>query len=310
MTEETLRANELAIFEEIRNDLVVKDGSEFTVPLAKVFGKGTVAKTESFGGNSLVENAQKVDLAIANTKDLQNIWNRSHTQWMWKHLNLSYLDPHKNMRQIAAEVARKRQALNEAKWNQIKTEVKIRKIEEQLANPQELDYWTEVDLKVRLAEHQEKLAEGMSYVEGAMKDILALNSLFEQLKSKTKEFSELEIEKAESKAHIKRSVTQCIRDVRQSGSISKGEQEYLEQIGVNPMKMMIKIREYVQHEATQQSWDVSGLHDFVDQVANELIDVAKVDQVRMNLMGFDSTPLEEITYTKMIGAPETEPPTE
>lgn len=310
MTEETLRTNELAIFEEIRNDLVVKDGSEFTVPLAKVFGKGTVAKTESFGGNSLVENAQKVDLAIANTKDLQNIWNRSHTQWMWKHLNLSYLDPHKNMRQIAAEIARKRQALNEAKWNQIKTEVKIRKIEEQLSDVTTLDYWTEVDLKVRLAEHQEKLAEGMSYVEGAMKDILALDNLFEQLKGKTKEFSELEIEKAESKAHIKRSVTQCIRDVRQSGSISKGEQEYLEQIGVNPMKMMIKIREYVQHEATQQSWDVSGLHDFVDQVANELIDVAKVDQIRMNLMGFDSTPLEEITYNKMIGAPETESPTE
>lgn len=310
MTEETQRVNELAIFEEIRNDLVVKDGSEFTVPLAKVFGKGTVAKVESFGGKSLVENAEKVDLAIANTKDLQNIWNRSHTQWMWKHLNLSYLDPHKNMRQIAAEVARKRQALNEAKWNQIKTEVKIRKIEEQLANPDQLDYWTEVDLKVKLAEHQEKLAEGMSYVEGAMKDILALDNLFEQLKAKTKEFSELEIEKAESKAHIKRSVTQCIRDVRQSGSISKGEQEYLEQIGVNPMKMMNKIREYVQHEARQESWDVSGLHDFVDQVANELIDVCKVDQVRLSLMGFDSTPLDDITYTKMIGAQESEKPTE
>jgi hypothetical protein len=308
MSEEQLRTNELAIFEEIRNDLIVKDGSEFTVPLAKIFGKGTVAKTESFGGKSLAQNAEKVDLAIANTKDLQNIWNRSHTQWMWKHLNLSYLDPHKNMRQIAAEIARKRQALNEAKWNQIKTEVKIRKIEEQLSDSTTLDYWTEVDLKVRLAEYQEKLAEGMSYVEGAMKDILALDNLFEQLKNKTKEFSELEIEKAESKAHIKRSVTQCIRDVRQSGSISKGEQEYLEQIGVNPMKMMNKIREYVQHEAAQQSWDVSGLHDFVDQVANELIDVCKVDQIRLSLMGFDSAPLDEITYTKMIGAPENEPP--
>lgn len=310
MTEENTRPTELAIFEEIRNDLVVKDGSEFLVPLAKVFGKGTVAKTESFGGQSLAVNAQKVDLAIANTKDLQNIWNRSHTQWMWKHLNLSYLDPHKNMRQIAAEVARKRQALNEAKWNQIKTEIKIRKIEEQLSSPEQIDYWTEVDLKVKLAEHQEKLAEGMSYVEGAMKDILALNSLFEQLKEKTKEFNELDIEKAESKAHIKRSVTQCIRDVRQSGSISKGEQEYLEQIGVNPMKMMIKIREYVQHETTQQSWDVSGLYDFVEQVANELIDVCKVDQVRLSLMGFDSAPMDEITYTKMIGAPESEEPTE
>ena len=159
---------ELAIFEEIRNDLVVKDGSEFFVPIAKVFGKGTVAKTESFGGHSLAENAERVDLAIANSKDLQNIWNRSHTQWMWKHLNLSYLDPHKNMRQIAAEIARKRQALNEAKWNQVRTEIKIRKIEEQLSSVETLDYWTEVELKVKLAEHQEKIAEGMSYVEAGI----------------------------------------------------------------------------------------------------------------------------------------------
>ena len=281
MTDETQQTTGLTIFEELKQDLTVKDGSEFTVPLSTIFGKGTVAKTESFGGLSLAENAQKVDLAIANTKDLQNIWNRSHTQWMWKHLNLSYLDPHKNMRQIAAEVARKRQALNEAKWNQIKTEVKIKKIEEQLAAPENLDYWAEVDLNIKLAEHREKLAEGMSYVEGAMKDILALNELFEQLKRKTDTFNELDIEKEESKVHIKRSIVQCIRDVRQSGFISKGEQEYLEQIGVNPSKMMMKIKEYVQQEARQESWDVAILHEFVEKAASELIDNFKVDQVRM-----------------------------
>ncbi len=302
----TEQKNELAIFEEIRNDLVVKDGSEFVVPLAKVFGKGTIAKSESFGGLTLFENAQRADLAIANTKDLQNIWNRSHTQWMWRHLNLTYLDPHKNMRQVAAEIARKRQALNEAKWNQIRAEVKIRKIEEQLANPESLEYWTEVDLKVKLAEHQEKLAEGMSYIEGAMKDILALNELFEQLKSKVDEFTEMDIERAESKAHLRRSIVQCIRDVRQGGSISKGEQEYLEQIGVNPMKMMLRIREYVAEEAKQESWDVAPLHAFVDGITDELIDVCRVDQIRMGLMGLESSADESITYGKMIGGPKEE----
>lgn len=297
--------NELAIFSEIRTDLVVKDGSEFVVPLAKVFGKGTIAKTESFGGRSLLENAQRADIAIANTKELQNVWNRSHTQWMWKHLNMSYVDPYKNMRQIAAEIARKRQALNEAKWNQIKTEVKLKKYEEQLANAQDLDYWTEVDLKVKIAEHQEKMAEGMSYIEGAMKDILALNELFEQLKAKTDNFTEMDIERAESKAHLKRSVIQCIRDVRQSGSITKGEQEYLEQIGINPMKMMLRIREYVAQEAAQTTWDVTPLHEFVDAVADELIDVCRVDQIRMNLLGFSPEASEEIAYDKLIGAPET-----
>ena len=38
--------HELAIFEEIRSDLVIKDGSEFTVPISKIFGNGTIAKQE------------------------------------------------------------------------------------------------------------------------------------------------------------------------------------------------------------------------------------------------------------------------
>jgi hypothetical protein len=300
MTEQP-QSNSIAIFNDLKYDLVVKDGSEFTIPLSTIFGRGTVAKSESFGGTSLAVNAQKVDLAIANTKDLQNIWNRSHTQWMWKHLNLSYLDPHKNMRQVAAEIARKRQALNEAKWNQLKNEIKIRKIEEQLSNVELLDHWQEIELTVKKAELQEKMAEGISYIEGAMKDVLALNNLFEQLKSKVTDFNELDIEKAESKAHLKRSITQCIRDVRQSGSITKGEQEYLEQIGVNPMKMMQRIREYVAREASSSNWDVAMLHEFVDAVADELIDVCKVDEIRMSKMGLDTSIDESIAYDKLIG---------
>ena len=128
MTEEN--KNEVAIYEQIRTDIQVADRSEYKIPLAMVFGKGSLARTESFGGNSLVENSQKVDHAIQNTNELQNIWNHSHSQWMWKHLNLAYHSPHKNMRQIAAEMNRKKAALNEAKWKHVQNEVKIKKIEE------------------------------------------------------------------------------------------------------------------------------------------------------------------------------------
>lgn len=291
---------ELTLFEEIRQDLIVTDGSEYNVPVSKVFGHGTLAKTESFGGRSLVENSVMVDQALAKTQDLQNIWNRSHTQWMWKHINLSYHSPEKNMRQIAAEISSKKSALNEAKWRQVKNEVKIKKIEEELSNP-EIEYWREVDLKVKLLELKEGMASGTTYIEGAMKDILALTDLYEQLQENMGEFNEEDIEKQESKAHLKRSVVQCIRDVRQYGSITKGEQEYLEQIGVNPTKMLVTIKAYIQQELSTGSWDTSGLHEFVDTVVNELIDVVKVDEIRMNTMGFKSGITEGISYDKMIG---------
>ena len=290
---------ELAIFEEIRKDITLTDGSEYKVPVAAVFGRGTLAKTESFGGRSLAENSKLVDTALQNTQELQNIWNRSHTEWTWKHINLSYHSPLKNMRQIAAEITGKKNALNEAKWRQVKNEVKIRKLEEKLSDPN-LEYWDEVEGKVKLAQLREGMAEGSLYIEGAMKDVLALNELYEQLKSKVSDFSEEDVEKEESKSHLKRSLVQCIRDVRQSGNITKGEQEYMEQIGVNPGKIQRMIREYVAEEAISDSWDTNGLHDFVDHVVSNLIDNCKVDEAKMNRMGFKHEPAAGLGYDKKI----------
>ena len=104
----------------------------------------------------------------------------------------------------------------------------------------------------------------------------------------------------ESKTHLKRSIVQSIRDVRMSGSITKAEQEYLEQIGVNPMKMQNILREYVKSEATSNSWDVSGLYEFVDGVVEELAERHQVDKVRMNLQGFESEAIGNITYDNKV----------
>ena len=288
---------EIAIYEQIRTDVAVVDGTEYNVPMAAVFGKGTVAKQESFGNRTLLENTRLVDKAVANTQELQNIWNHSHSQWDWKHLNLSYHSPLKNMRQIAAEINGKKAALNSAKWRQIEQEVKIRKLEEKL-EAGSLEYWKEVDIKIKLAKQREGMADGVLYIEGAMKDMLALNELYEQLKEKVSDFSENDFEAQESKNHLKRSVVQCIRDVRQGGSITKGEQEYLEQIGVNPGKMQLLMQQYVQKER-EEAWSTQGLQTFVNEIVDELIDVQKVD-IQREMMGFDSEPVTEYSYDKKV----------
>jgi len=250
-----------------------------------------------------MENTQKVDYALQNVGELQNIWNHSHSQWTWKHLNLSYHAPYKNMRQIAAEVNSKKAALNEAKWRHVENEMKLRKYEDELKRGQEsgtLDYWREVELKIKIAKLQEGLAEGMKYIEGAMKDVLTLNELYEQLKDKVNGFSEADMEKDETKTHLKRALVQCIRDVRQYGSITKGEQEYIEQIGVNPMKLQGLLKKYVESEASSEKWDISGLYEFVDKLADELTDVYKVDAVRMQMQGFTTDILLDYSYDKKV----------
>ena len=302
MTEETKveeKGTELSIFEQVNKELVLsKDGLK--VPMSYVFGRGVTANTQSFGALTFAENAARTDLALQNVAELQDIWNHSHSQWSWKHLNLSYHAPHKNFRQIAAEISRKKSALNEAKWRQVEAELKVRKIEEELMNNTNLDHWREVELKIKLTKLKEGIAEGVTYIEGAMKDVLTLNELFEQLKVRVSNFSEADIEKEETKSHLKRALVQSIRDVRMSGSITKAEQEYLEQIGINPMKVQNLLRAYVQKEAQEESWDVSGLYTFVDELTDELVDKCQVDKVRMELQGFSSDYIEDFGYSEKL----------
>lgn len=297
---------EVAVFEAIVNNKEIATTEDKKVPLSMVFGHGTLGNIESFGGKTLMQNTVEVDKALANVGELETIWNHSHTQWTWKHINFSYHSPMKNMRQISAEISSKKGALNTAKWKQVKNEVKIRKIQDQLDKGNldgTLDYWKEVDLKIKLAELQEGMVEGARYIEGAMKDVLAMNEMYEQLKTKVNSFSEYDMELEESKSHLKRSLVQCIRDVRQGGSITKGEQEYMEQIGVNPMKVQKAIRIYVASEEEDESWDVSKLHEFVDNMTNELIDFYKVDQKVLELKGFDPEPFESYTNINKLALP-------
>jgi hypothetical protein len=289
------KETQVAVFEEIRKNTELTTKDDLKVPMSMVFGHGTVGDIASFGNNTLLENTKKVDAALQNVGELQSIWNRSHSQWDWKHINLSYHSPFKNMRQIAAEIVGRRDALNSAKWRHVKTEVEIKKLEEKLSDPN-IEYWDEVDAKIELAEKKEQLAEGMSYIEGAMKDVLALNDIYEQLKSKVNGFSEADYEKAETKNNLQRSLVQCIRDMRQSGTITKGEQEYLEQCGVNPSKIIVLLKNYLQMETESNSWDTSDLFAFVDKLVDELVDDHGVDVTRMKLMGFDNNSNDEHSY--------------
>ena len=295
---------EVAVYEKITTELATTEDKK--VPLSMVFGHGTLGNIESFGGKTLLENSHQVDKALANVGELENIWNHSHTQWTWRHINFSWHSPMKNMRQISAEISSKKGALNSAKWRQVKNELKIRKIQDQLARGNEdgsLDYWKEVELKIKLAELQEGMVDGARYIEGAMKDVLAMNEMYEQLKERVNSFSEYDVELEESKSHLKRSLVQCIRDVRQGGSITKGEQEYMEQIGVNPMKVQKAIRIYVASEEEDESWDVSKLYEFVDKMTNELIDFYQVDKKVMELRGFKDEPIEEFADINKLALP-------
>ena len=300
----TTESKELTLVDRIATDLISPD-AKIKVPLSSVFGKGALTKAESFGGKSLIENAELTEQAIEKMRPLHSVWNHSHSQWDWKHITLSWYSDYANMKQIEAEMQRKRAALNETKWRFIKGEVKMRKLEEELASLDPVaDRWRMIDLKIKIAEHKEGLDEGMTMVEGAMKDVLALSELYEDLKARVANFTEEDFEKEESKTHLRRSVSQCLRDIRQFGSITKGEQEYLEQIGVNPGKALILFRKYVEAEAQDNAWDNTNLIKFIEDFVDDMIDNHKVDYKRILSMGFRTDAIPELGYTKPVAIKE------
>ena len=96
-------------------------------------------------------------------------------------------------------------------------------------------------------------------------------------------------------------MVQSIRDVRQTGRISKGEQEYMEQIGINVGKMEVMMQKYVQDERSDDApWDTRKLFDFVEHVTNELVEKAQVDKIRMDMLGLEEKVNSNNTFKEKV----------
>lgn len=263
--------------------------------LSDVFSAENLPYVASFGGSTLAENAKKADLAILNCVETERIWNRSHSQWTWKHINLSYAAPFKNLRQISAEVSAKREALEDAKWSWLKAQAQIKIKEQEIL--EESNIYKRDLLEIELAQLKSHTASSIKYVEGAMKDVIILSELYNQLKAQYENYTEEDFEREESRSHLKRSLVQCLRDVRQSGRITKGEQEYLEQIGVNPGKIYHDMIRYLAEEERSEDYSVSGMYKFLDDMCDKLLDTLHVDKTRLQLQGLRPELMPEALYT-------------
>ena len=128
-----------------------------------------VAQYKSYGGNTLQENLENTEKAIAKVQYTERIWDRSRSQFMLKFLACSNADGWLRMRQISAEMWAKRMALSEAKFSYMKnlTKAKIKR-EEMLT---EVSENKKLLLEIEAAEFESQAAESLVRVEGAMKEL-------------------------------------------------------------------------------------------------------------------------------------------
>ena len=252
---------------------------------------GAIVEHKSYGGKTLVENLHNADLAAKKVQYTERIWDRSRSQFMIKNLTCSQADDWTRLRQISAEMCRKRQALSEAKFGFMETQVKI-KIKKRKILEEEDDLKREL-LEVQTAKLDNQGAEVLVKVEGALKEIETLSKMHDDLKERMGDITEEEFEKAQTKAHIKRAVMQAVREVKECGKIKCGNAEYLEQAGLSTSAIYGEILAFIEKESRSGIGDTSMLHKFLDAIADKY-EGAAVQQAEW--LGFDPNANIDLTY--------------
>lgn len=214
---------------------------------------------------------EKVNKSLVKVEKSFNIYNRSKSEFCWKRFILKESTPLRNIRQISAEISRKREALFEVKYKMLKKIAEI-KIEEEKITEEQTEAEKEL-INIKIMELKEQLVLLKKPITGCAKDIILLSNIYEDLEkgiiAKYGKFDEEIFEIEESKYWIKRVFAQCLRDIRQYGKITKGEQESLELLGFSPTVVGKMLNAF--HMEELKSTDVSGknLKEFLNELSEK-----------------------------------------
>lgn len=197
-----------------------------------------------------IDDISSTEQAIAKCENVMTLWNRSHSNFLWKSVTIGdeYSDI-RRLRQVGAEMQSKKTALLEAKYNYLKM---MKEMEIKQVKADGMEEGPEKDLI--LLEIEETMAKAElveNPLQGAIADVKELaeihDSLLVSVEATYGELNNEVFEKDEAKYWIKRSLSQSLRDVRQHGAITKGEQELLEQIGLDPYIILKMLLEFLQN---------------------------------------------------------------
>lgn len=222
----------------------------------------------SFGGKDLTNNIKDAELAIADISEDLRIHNHSNTQFAWKRFVLSHKGGLRNIRQITAEINKKKLALHEAKHKYAKNKIKIESLRDQINNGKEKKY-DRMMIEAEIIEIEETLEITIGPIEGAIKDILTLKNVYDEIIKKYPNYTEEDLEREEVAYWIRRLFSQALRDIRQTGSVNSGNQEAIEQMGFNVSFVISILTGYAQLEKESTDSTTSGLEEFLEWCVTE-----------------------------------------
>lgn len=189
----------------------------------------------------------RIESGMVEQRRIGRIFGRQNSQTTAKLMSLTMIAaaPYRQLRQCAAEIERRQQALAE---NALK--LRRSKLEAQQAR-EEAETLDGIARELRLLDAQEKehgIASSRVYIEGALKDIAALQDAYEQIRQAhgiRENWDEADFEAGEIENHVKACFKLAYRDLMHTGRVSSAACEYAEQFGIHPAVLHRRAAEYI-----------------------------------------------------------------
>jgi hypothetical protein len=207
---------------------------------------------------------------------------RSQTQTTNQLMSLTMMtdSPYRRLRQCLSQIEKKRGALEESYFKMKKKAILIKQ-------------WYEKGDEMSVIKAQEAEAQAYrqkDYIDAALKEIATFQCAYDEIREShniPEKWDERDAEIAEIDHHIKQAFRQAHRDVVQTGSITGGNMEYMEQYGIHIQTATKIIRDYVASEdkmiAEGKMPTVEHLYAFLDSMAVQFNDAHKLVMKRIGI---------------------------
>jgi len=272
--------------------------------LTKVSAKDLTNKGSRF--NNIITKAADINSLTFKTLDekaLQNIsdwmpevnratnaFNKQNSQTTSSLMTLNMIDfgPYRILRQILAQVEKKRSALKENIYQLEKKKLKYQELKEKVLHVHsDLE---EKRIQLKMNKIASDIVDANGHIEAALKELGAYKQRYEEVCKNNDipdQWDEADFEAAEVEHHIKSMFRNAIRD-RMQGSHNMGTMEYMEQFGINPITAYTNVDVYLHNIRTNiqehgQGPDIEEHYKFLDEMYEMFKDEYKKAMARLGL---------------------------
>jgi len=195
-------------------------------------------------------------------------FDRNNSQTTINMMTLTMLNghsPYRMLRQITAEVEKRKMALSEAQVTHAETREEIL----------ELEPLDDAVSEAKLRHKRHSLVSIENKINGSIKDIATMIDAYDNIKENfvIDEWDEEAFEREEKRHHVRRGFELMYRNLMDGGRASTATIEYMQQYGVHPQLALTEVSGYIKFTADRiakkELLHSNDLEEFLDQMADK-----------------------------------------